>query len=294
MARWGICTTSNAPLGELTEFVVHHLSLGADHLWLHLDTPSEDVVYELGHLANLTIIQCDASYWDSQGGRPDEHQLRQVTNMQRVYNAAALDWVAHIDFDEFIVGDDIGSILADQNDALMVRMKPWEALFSPHDDSRFNAHLFRAALRGDTAKQRRRQSFQEYTPLLPKGALSHTAGKAFFRTGQGLSPRIHSARLNREPIDSVPFDDRLQLLHFHAQNRSSWLAHLPYRLEHGGYRANSKLATFLKNASDDEIKDFYNQVMCVKPWLRDKLIAEGLMIDIDLHLALKVDAVMRP
>ncbi|OUD09484.1 hypothetical protein BVC71_06435 [Marivivens niveibacter] len=278
----------------MVEFAVHHLSLGADHLWLHLDTPSDDVVDKLGHLANVTIIQCDTPYWNQLGGRPDEHQLRQVMNMQRVYNNTVVDWVAHIDVDEFIVGDDISSVLADHDGALMVRMKPWEALFSPHDGSCFNAHLFRTALRGDTAKQRRRQSFQEYTPLLPKGALSHTAGKAFFRTGTGLSPRIHSARLNHAPLDPVPFEDRLQLLHFHAQNRTNWLAHLPYRLEHGAYRANPKLSAFLKDASDDEVKDFYNQVMRIKPWLRDKLIAEGLMIDIDLHLALKVDAVMRP
>ena len=296
MANWGICTTVKAPLAEVEAFVAYHLSIGAGHVWLHFDDPDDPTAAAFDGHPKITVTKCDEAYWvNLLGSRPSAHQPRQAANMKRIYDTAPVEWLAHIDVDEFIFTDQpIGSIL-DQTSEWMLRMRPWEAVYSPQGWPVFDANLFRAPLKGKDLRQRWRQSFRQYAPALRKGALSHVAGKAFFRTGRDdLEPRIHGAWVNGEQLRGIPFNDQIKLLHFHAQNRADWIARLPYRLEHGGYRGNDEMKRHLDGASADDIAAFYDQVMMIKPWLALKLAEENLLIEVDLDLPAKIAAFRQP
>lgn len=190
MADWGICTTVKAPYAEVEAFVAYHLSIGAAHIWLHFDDPDDPAAAAFEGNPKLTVVKCDETYWiNLLGSRPDAHQPRQAANMKRVYDTAPLDWLAHIDVDEFIYSDEpIGSVLDTASDC-MVRMRPWEAVHSPQGLPVFDANLFRAPLKGKNLRQRWRQSFRQYAPALRKGALSHVAGKPFFEQGAPISNR---------------------------------------------------------------------------------------------------------
>ena len=184
MANWGICTTVKAPLAEVEAFVAYHLSIGAAHIWLHFDDPDDPTATAFEDHPKLTVTKCDETYWvNLRGSRPDAHQPRQAANMKRVYDAAPMEWLAHIDVDEFIYVDGPVDPILEATSEWMLRMRPWEAIHSPHGLPVFDANLFRAPLKGKDLRQRWRQSFRRYAPALRKGALSHVAGKAFSAQG---------------------------------------------------------------------------------------------------------------
>ncbi|QUS36507.1 glycosyltransferase family 2 protein [Falsirhodobacter algicola] len=284
MTDWGICITAMAPIDQMRAFVAHHLGLGAAHIWLHLDDPEDAAAEALAGLDRVSTIRCDADWWGPK--RPGRHQNRQTWNMQRLYAAAPLPWIAHLDVDEFIHPARPVSEVLDAADTVLVRMRPWEALHDadlPPDI--FTARQFRAPLRRAAERDRH---LGDWAEALPSGALSHAVGKSFFRTGvPGLEPRLHGGFLNKDRIDGIPFTDALPLLHFHAEDRAAWLARLPFRLTRGAYRNNLVLADVLTHATEAERAAFYDAVMNPPPPARAALAADGLLIEAELDLARK-------
>lgn len=261
MADWGLCTTAKAPVAQIESFLDHHLSLGAAHVWLHLDDPDADA--PAAH-TRVTVTRCDARWWGK--NRPEKHQNRQSRNMRRLYNAAPLPWIAHIDVDERIApARPVAEVLADATGPIL-RMRPWEALTTPADH-------YRAPVPPDLAED----AFGPYAPLLPAGALSHAAGKAFFRTGEGLEPRIHGAFRDGVRVQGGAFHPDLPLLHHHADDAPAWRERLRFRLGRGAYQFNPSLAGFLADASDAEIDAFYARTQSPPEDALAALVAGGLV-----------------
>lgn len=267
--EWGICTTARAAPAALRAFVGHHLSIGAGHIWLHLDDPDDP--FALSH-PKVTVIRCDGAWW--RGHRPDRHQNRQARNMQRLYAQAPLPWIAHLDVDEFIHPvRPVGEVLARMQTPLLP-MRPWEALAGGRE---FRAPLTRRWMM-------RRIAFGPHARTLRKGALSHQTGKSFFRTGlAGMEPRVHGGFLDGVRIRGIPFAPDLPLLHFHADDRADWLARLPFRLARGAYGGNAALMRVL--ADPAQVAPFYDAVQNPARWRREMLRARGLLMTVDLDLA---------
>ncbi|WP_045391903.1 glycosyltransferase family 2 protein [Falsirhodobacter sp. alg1] len=282
MAEWGICTTAKAPLPKLKAFLVHHLSLGAAHIWLHLDDPEDPALAALSGLDRVTAISCDAAYWGRH--RPARHQNRQSRNMQRVYAMTSLPWIAHIDVDEFILPSRPITEQLDGCTEILLRMRPWEALHdsvSPPDI--YTARHFRAPIRD---ADDRTWAFGDFAEALPNGSLSHSVGKAFFRTGvDGMEPRLHGGFVHGERITGISFADDMPLLHFHAEDPAEWHSRLAFRQEKGAYLSNPVLSGFLAEATDDEIEAFYKTIQNPDPDIRARLKSAGLLIEADLALA---------
>lgn len=280
LARWGIVTTLSAPAEQVLAFVAHHLELGAKRIWLHFDDPDDPAADLLTGRKQIVVVRCDAAYWDALGGRPETHQMRQVRNCTRVLRRAQLDWIAHIDVDEFILADQpIPALLGDlPADRLILRLEPWEALHDPAlPDDIFTATAFRRQIQSaDPAELTALYGPQAL--LLEHGMLSHTVGKCFFRTGiPGMVGRIHGARLNGENVFGGRFHPDLALLHFHAQNPKAWLGRLGFRLAKGAYQYRPDMQAWLQRASGPDIETFYHQIQTLTPELRDSLYAKGLL-----------------
>lgn len=278
--RWGICATVRAPVDQVLAFTAHHLSIGAAHLWLHFDDPDDPAFEPLSRIPNVTPIRCDARWWGRI--RPDRHQNRQSRNVQRLYRQAALPWIAHLDVDEFIDGE-VASALA--TDADMVRIQPWEALHDPAlPDDIFTARHFRAS-----AREVRDLAFGAQAALLPSGMLSHPQGKAIFRTGRGLEPRIHGAFKDGQRIEGVGFAKDLALLHFHAEDPARWADRLHFRLTRGAYAANPALRDHLLSLDDDGIRAFHAEIHAPPPERLAKMIRRGLVRETHLNLRQKIE-----
>ncbi|MGQ0566711.1 MAG: glycosyltransferase family 2 protein [Gemmobacter sp.] len=288
-ADWGLCTTLKAPPDQVLAFVAHHLSLGCARMWLFFDDPDDPAADVVAHQPRVTVTRCDDAHWRRiKGKRPEKHQNRQGRNMQSVYAGSPLPWIAHVDVDEFLLpARDIGTLLAGLHpDLAMLPMGPWEALHDPAlPDDIFTANRFRKALSGDALTALRARVFGPYAALLPKGVLSHSAGKCFFRTGiPGLEPRLHGAFFEGRRLPGGSFSPDVALLHFHAQDPAAWLDRLQFRLTRGAYQFNPALAEWLAAADDGAIRAFYAQVQTVSPATLATLRGAGALIEADLGL----------
>jgi hypothetical protein len=298
MVRWGICTTIGGPPDRMLAFVAHHRAIGAAHLWLHFDDPADPAADLAATLPDVTAIRCDRDWWRrTVGWRPDRHQNRQARNIQSLCAAAPLPWIAHLDGDEFLLPDrPVASILsAVPEDALLLRVAPWEALHDPAlPDDIFTAGAFRAALPGARNATARARVLGTYAPLLPDGVLSHAAGKCFFRSGiPDLEPRLHGAFLRGQRLSGAEIVRGLSLLHFHAQDPSLWRDRLAFRLAHGAYGFNPPLRDFLLAASAAEIDAFYAHVQLATPERLGILAGLGALRRTELRLRDRV-TMLRP
>lgn len=292
---WGIVSTIKAPLDEVLAFAAYHLDLGATRLWLCFDDPDDPAAGVLENLPRITVLRCDAGHWARLGiARPPRHQNRQTANAQHVLRLCDLDWLLHIDVDEFLhsprpVADALRDVRPNRP---FVRVKAWEALHCPDmGDDIFTSSVFRAPLNSDAQAPHRSAVFGPYEPLFPTGVMSHAVGKCFFRTDvPGLQAWLHGAALNGEKVPPGPHLPGMSLLHFHSQNRQDWLSRLPYRLEKGAYVLKPELATFLKTSDRDEINDFYYRCLTATPEALDYLDRHSLMQDVRLNLRARVAA----
>lgn len=295
MLRWGVVATVMATPDEVAAFAAHHLDLGAHRVWLHFDRPDDPAADILDGQKGVRVIRCDATYWQRLcGGRPDTHQERQTRNATRLFRRAPVDWLAHLDVDEFLISDqDIPALLQALPQAQdIARIEPFEALHSPDlPDDIFTARQFRGALRGANAAAQARHLYGDFGPLLRDGMLSHSVGKAFFRTSaQDMVVHIHGARRQGARVAGGGFLPGVALLHFHAENPARWLGRLEYRLDKGAYQFVPALQACLAGLDAQGRAAFYRMVQEARPELLDRLADLGRIRSADLGLRSKVAA----
>ncbi len=296
MTSWGVVATVKAPEEQLLAFVAHHLALGAAHLWIYFDDPEDPAFDCIARLPLVTARRCTDWYWVLRGGRSRVIDNRQKANARHVQRKCKLDWLCHIDADEFLhaprpIADILAEVPASET---TVRMDAFEALHDPAlADDIFTARHFRSALQ-DGDEHLIPAIFGPYAGLLAKGSLAHGLGKSFVRPRtRGLVIDLHLARHNDIWL-KPPFHPALRLLHFHAQEPVAWKRSLPERISSGAYRhpVERDLRPFLASASDEALQDFYRNVMMLTPEKAEILVAHGHLVTADLGLRAKVAALL--
>ncbi|SDY26231.1 Glycosyl transferase family 2 [Lentibacter algarum] len=300
--KWGIVSTIKAPLEEIERFAAHHLELGADRLILYLDDDNKPAFQALRQHPKLRVLRTHGEHWRGKN-RPVKHQARQGANARHAYKRKAdgLDWLAHIDVDEFLWPRE--QTLAEQLAALpkgcmAARVRPIEALASQ------TGTYFKAMT--NERKQRQRETdaiYPTYGHHLNGGFLSHVAGKLFARTGSEEADfRIHNVFLGG--VQNPEQEELLgtELCHIHAASYGHWMQNYRYRLSHGVYRAELKpnrapelggltLHELLKTIEDTDgeegLKAFYEEVCTATPELLKRLDDHGLLRNYDLGLEAK-------
>ena len=293
MASWSLVATVKAPEEKVLAFAAHHLSQGAEHLWLYFDDPSQPISEPLARHPRVTVTLCDDAHWERVGKkRPPQHQNRQTQNARYTYRErVASDWIVHIDVDEFILAPrPIAEILDDTPaETIAMKLEPFEAMHDPLlPDDIYTSREFRGALRHEHWP-RRRAALGPYRKVIRDGMLSHTVGKVIYRTRvPGLLPRLHAVMVDKEFIKTPDWQPEMKLLHFHSQDKAAWLAALPFRMTKGAYQFRPELQAFLADASPEEIDRFYRRTQILPTDHRDELVAVGRVILADLGLRAKV------
>jgi hypothetical protein len=294
MVSWGLVATVKAPEEQVLAFVAHHLSLGAQHIWLYFDDPDDPAFARASGLHGVTATRCTDAYWTARRGRHERHQNRQARNARDAQGQCKLDWLGHIDVDEFLHAPrPVGDILADQPpETVALRMEPFEAVHTPGlPDDIFTARYFRGPL-GARFGDLRAQIMEPYDLLLPKGHLSHTVGKSFCRPqAKGVKLRLHLVFRDKEQLQ-VPVHPELRLLHFHAQDPVIWQSALPFRLKRGAYQFHPLLAAHLAAASPAEVDHFYQTTQILSDEKLSMLRGRGRLLTVDLGLREKVKALL--
>ncbi len=279
----------------ILDFAAWHLELGAHRVYLYLDDDAPRTFAVLKAHPKIRVVQTDDAWWAKRNGRPDKHQARQTANARHANNRKPeVDWLAHIDIDEFLlptspVSEQLSALPAD---ALCARIRPVEAL-APGSGTAPGETAFKAFHLDQGARQRAaRVCFPTWGPQLSGGFLSHVAGKLFFRAGtKGLQVRIHNVILNGiQNPGQVPLTG-IELGHFHAHSWEHFLASFRFRLSRGSYRADLKPQVRQADAvnlhalfrgieaagGETALRAFFDEVCVADRALCDRLEAEGLL-----------------
>ncbi|WP_425098413.1 glycosyltransferase family 2 protein [Tropicibacter sp. S64] len=288
--RWGLVSTIKATLPEIARFAAHHITLGAHALHIHLDEPDAKAAAFLSRHPAIHVIQCDDAYWQATGrARMAEHQRRQAYNATRVLRQVgdSLDWLGHIDVDEFLICDTpIADKLATVNpDTVIARIPPAEAL-APKDGTA--RHFKLTHKQAGVPKAVLQDVYPTFGMHLYGGFLSHTSGKIFARTGiPDTRLGIHTMKYNGEDTTNRTKPPGLYLAHFHAPSWDHFRRHLKFRQEKGSYRPRSERtelgqAELLKFVAEEEgdmgLFTVFEEVCADTPELRDRLAERGMLL----------------
>lgn len=301
--RWGVVSTVKAPLAQIAGFVAHHLDLGAHAVHLHLDEPDPDAAAFLARHPAVHVVPCDDSYWQSCGkARMDAHQLRQAFNATRCLTACrdSLDLIAHFDVDEFLLSDTaVGRALAIMPpSAAFARIRPAEALARDDGPPKAFKLTHSAAGRPKTVLQ---DIYPTFGMHLYGGFLSHSAGKIIARTGiPDTRLGIHALKYQGEAASNKYEPADMVLAHLHAPSWEVFKAHLAFRMTHGSYRNRERetqlgqgdvIGYLAQQEGEPGLRALFDEVCTDTPVLRDRLRAQGMLIERDLDLDSKIKRV---
>ncbi|WP_375260228.1 glycosyltransferase family 2 protein [Citreimonas sp.] len=299
MTRWGLVTTVKAPADAMLDFAAWHLAQGAARLLIYLDDPTgHPAPPALAAHPAVTLTACDDTYWRARGFRPTKHQVRQCANANHALAGAdGLDWLGHVDVDEFLLpaadAPPLGAQLAAlPRNALCARIRPVEAL-APAPGADASVRHFKA-LHPDRASRDRaaRACFPRWGAHLAGGFLSHVAGKLFVRPDAGpWDLRIHNARRGEQQNPGEVTLAGTELGHFHATDWAHFRDALAFRLDRGSYRAELRppmrregaprlhdlLGTLRDTEGEPGLRAFFDEVCTATPALCDRLDGHGLL-----------------
>ncbi|WP_127112414.1 glycosyltransferase family 2 protein [Shimia sediminis] len=310
MTRWGVVATIKAPPREVLNFVAYHLELGADHLFIYLDNQNPTAQAALDAHPQVTVTRTDGAYWRASGiKKPVKHQPRQTYNATHAYQMATdLDWLVHIDVDEFLCPADLSvSALLDTlpPDMACARVRPAEALATDGIAGLDPDATYCKAWIRNQGDMRRIEAdlYPDFGGYFRAGFVSHTVGKIFLRTGLGpLEFRIHRAMVEGEEITPRTVLDGIDLCHRHIADWDAWQKVFDFRMDRGSYREGLKASrsgepggmtinevfTFLlQDGGQEGLRRFYEEVCLARPALLQKLEAHGLLRVFHLDLARK-------
>ncbi|MEZ5715488.1 MAG: glycosyltransferase family 2 protein [Paracoccaceae bacterium] len=234
--KWGIVSTIKAPLREIADFAAHHLDLGAHRLLIYLDDDDPATCERLSRHPRIRVELAGPQHWRG-NRRPVKHQVRQSQNARHAYRrkAADLDWLAHIDVDEFLwpltpLEDQLQALPAD---CTCARARPLEALSSEGCDLPADVTAFKATARARADRNAQTAAiYPTYGAQLNGGFLSHVAGKLFIRTGiADVDVKIHNIMIGDVQNPGQQELPETELLHLHAPSLSGWLERFRYRHE---------------------------------------------------------------
>ena len=236
-ASWGIVMTVHEPAQLVLANVGWHLGTGASEIHVYLDDPEDPVSGALEALGRVRITHCGAAHWHQNapsGRRPPTHRRRQGLNANHALKRCEVDWLIHLDADEFIVqdrplGDEMAAVRAldcelyfPVAERIFLRDAPRKTIF----DGVFR-RCTRAVLRRSDGIDTDEVIFGDHTPYLDQGVLGHSAGKCAVPRGDDFRLGIHwsfrgPGRTRAERFRSTA----ARLLHFDGLTRLQWLTKL--------------------------------------------------------------------
>lgn len=289
--RWGIVSTVKAPLRKIAAFIAFHLDLGAHRVHIHLDVPDATIAERLAH-PKVRFIQCDDAYWEGKPNRArSTHQMRQVFNATQIYRRMQLDWLAHIDVDEFILTPTpMPALLAQvDKDTPHVALKPIEMM----DSSGAETHFKRSA----TSSQRA-VIYPTFGDHVPGGFIGTRSPKMIARRGlEDVRLGIHALRRFADPVPGAATLPGVELGHAHAPDFDTFQRHVAYRLSKGSYhdrdgtqnRRGHLIRMLMNDPDPTALRQFHNELCAATPERLALLAAHDLLrtetLDLDAKIA---------
>jgi hypothetical protein len=298
---WGIVSTVRGAAPDILRFVAYHLDLGVDRMHIFLDEPNPEAFNTLNRHPKVEVRNCDDGFWaNRKRERPERHQTRQTANASFTYRNTDLDWLAHIDVDEFLwssipIRDHLQSV---PPQTAAVRVRPIEALSG--SDDMYKAHI----PSGPDREALVQSLYPNYGGFVLGGFLSHVQGKLFVRYGlKNLSFRIHNLFQNKALLPCKFELPGLELCHRHAPDWDHFLAHYRFRMERGSYQPgmspnvprelgglnmNELLSWIQAEEGQDGLRAFFDELSGAGTEARARLEDHGMIRHRPLELDRKI------
>lgn len=249
-----------------------------------LDQPDNALAERLAHPA-VTFHHCDDAHWSRAPAKArSTHQRRQAHNATRTYRQSKVDWLLHIDVDEFL----LGGFTAPLGQA--ARIRPAELLMGCDWPNR---GLFKKSRRAAGQSPEAHAALHPtFANIVPDGMLSYGGGKIALKTGlEGVRFGLHHAAQHGEKLPA-PVADTMLIGHAHAPSAAAFAAHRAFRAAKGSYRAQGKpnalgAALDLLEA-EGRVQDFLDEVITATPARLDLYRAHDMLLEVDMDLDAKV------
>jgi len=276
--------TVREPVQPVLANVHYHLGQVASEVHVFLDDPEDPVGRFLDSIPNCLSYRCNAEHWDrlNRGRRPSRQTRRQSLNATSVYRSTKLDWLVHLDADEFVYQKrPLGEELAYAPRmpgylALQVR----ERAFVGSQVELFDG-AFRTPFNGRDAMKV--PLFGETAPFLTQGLSGHAAGKSCVPVGRGLRMSIHAPRTLKGQRIPPLHSASAVLLHFDGLTKLHWIVKM-LRYAEGkpeGLVGSHRLAqlAFIKDGCDGlaEIGEFHDLLKALDAEQDARMTALGLL-----------------
>ncbi|MEM8656317.1 MAG: glycosyltransferase family 2 protein [Pseudomonadota bacterium] len=229
--RWGVVLTANEPLALVECNVRWHLETGAEAVFVFLDDPDDGAAGPLAAIPGCEVQLCDDAYWRTcraQKGRPPSQMRRQTINANVAQKRCGLDWLFHIDADEFIWQDTpLREELATHADPMVeVNLPVLERVFPVGAQQTLFEGSFRAT--SDLGPEAAEAAFGDFARFMKRGQYSHGAGKSGVRVGGGLRLGVHNATRigpqGRQRRAAKHISTTARLLHFDGLTPLHWVS----------------------------------------------------------------------
>jgi len=229
--KWGVVGTMDEPPELVAAYAAHHLWSGASAVHIYLDRDNPRTRALLAPLKAVHVTVADAAYWRREPDIkvPKTHQRRQTLNATMAYGATDVDFLVHLDADEFIHQIDP----LERELARLQRNRPGDYLNIPN--------LERVWLEGEAQDDMFSQNFRASTKRLEGdfsemvldaegltrfGLTGHSEGKACSPTGYDYVLGIHRPHYDTERPWTFPGMKRSRssvILHFDGMTRLHWV-----------------------------------------------------------------------
>ncbi len=282
---WGVVMTVREPAQLVIANVHYHLGQGASVVHVFLDDPSDPVGEHLQGVAGCKVYRCDEAHWDvvNQGRRPERQTRRQSLNANHVYQKGGLDWLVHLDADEFLFQKRplIEELeYAPRTPGYLGFQVRERAFFDGNQDSLFDG-AFRVPFTGRGAMLV--PLYGELGPFLAHGVAGHAAGKSCVPMGRELRMGVHGPRTKKGKKLAPLHSTSTVLLHFDGLTPLHWILKMlryavgnPARLV--GLHRIAQL-TFMEEecAGLGEIREFHDMLKAVDDAQSARMSALGLL-----------------
>lgn len=287
--RWGVVSTVCEPAPLVMAFVAHYLELGASRIDLFLDAPDPALAALLAPLERVHVTQQTARDWRQAGhALPPSPPQRQRINARRVYEAGRVDWLLHVDADEFLT--DAALVLRDvaamPDEVDYVGLWPLERV---RDRDRPESTLFEGAFRRLVTAERQAAVAPVYGDalrFLDWGLSSNGRIKAFVRSGRALDIDLHEPARRDGGAAVGWLIEAPVLLHFDGMTEANYTGKLVRKIaQNAGWRAfpapgrRAQLAEVAAARGDPtRISALYRSVKTVDPEQAAALEVQGLLM----------------
>jgi hypothetical protein len=252
----------------------------------------------------VTITRCDADHWASIGKpqRPASQEARQTANAVHAYGRTDVEWLAHVDADEYIMPHrDLGHELAmvpETIDCVALPMRERAFRLGKTPDSILSG-VCRVPF--DRSRRAAQALFGGMASFTESGFVGHVAGKCLVRTGGdhlllGIhSPRPRPGNTGRRGRLIKLGSTAAVLLHLDGFTRAQWVAKI---LRYAGDRRYSAATGLLASHQQRQIAflqdhrvpaqaagQLHDMLKCVDAATEERLRALGMIEDMPIDPA---------